>query len=301
MCYIFDMSCGDQIHTVVILHFNKLRLTFRCIESVLSAGYSPKTVYCFDNGSQTEFFHALTKQFPDIHQERIEKNRGYSGGFNAALRWVFSTGKEAALFLTNDTVLYPKAVELCSETAAKTDSGLVAPCVTYLKQPDLIDSSGAYFDINQCNLNHYREYGLQTQMTGQTDYIPGTAIWISSSAFEKLNGVDESYHTYWEDVDMCFRARKEGIKMARCYNARVGHGVGQTCHKKPIYTAYYYHRNRIRFCRKQLSSKEWNRAKIHIRNDLDSLAAKWRTNRDEKRLEYYFKLIHVLAETTSNT
>jgi len=79
--------------------------------------------------------------------------------------------------------------------------------------------------------------------------------------------------------------------MARAYNSEVRHGVGQTCHKKPIYTSYYFHRNRIRYTKRFLSPKQWIRARQIIKMDLDRAAIRWKEKNDKTRLNYYDRLI----------
>ena len=47
----------------------------------------------------------------------------------------------------------------------------------------------------------------------KTNYITGCCLFISKKSFVKLNGFDESFDMYGEDVDLCIRAKKEGIKI----------------------------------------------------------------------------------------
>ena len=48
----------------------------------------------------------------------------------------------------------------------------------------------------------------------ETDYVTGCCLFISKENFLKLNGFDESFNMYGEDVDLCIRAYKLGMK---CY------------------------------------------------------------------------------------
>lgn len=265
-------------------------MTLRCVRSILNAGYSPDRVFCFDNGSTPGNGKAVREAFPRVHHDRISQNRGFSGGFNAALNWVFSTGVRSVLFLTNDTEMLPGAVEACRNSADRTEAELVAPCVMYRNRPGKIDSIGAFFHPERCSLVHYREQDLPDELTGETDYIPGTALWIARDAFERLGGADESFHTYWEDVHLCFRARRLNIGMARAYSSRILHGVGQTCHKKALYTTYYFQRNRIRFCRSTLPEHRWKQARSVIESDLEGLRERFEQRNDVNRLQLLDRL-----------
>lgn len=280
---------GNQ--AITILYYNKIRLTCSCIDSILAAGYPPGCIYCFDNGSQVAAFEEIKQLYAGCHHQRAEENRGFSGGFNRALDWVFQSGHESTLFCTNDTIIKPQALEACEKTAGETGAGLVAPLVTYVSRPDHIDSIGAYFDAGKGMLHHYHDYGLPVLLERGKEYIPGTAIWVSKDAYYRLSGTDESFHMYWEDVEMCFRAHQLGILQARCYESVIQHGGGQTCRKKPLYTTFYFQRNRIRFCRRYLENPALGQVLNHIRGELNGWFSQWEQNNDQRRLEYYKQLM----------
>ncbi|MBN1552918.1 glycosyltransferase family 2 protein [bacterium] len=281
---------------IAVLFFNKLNLTMRCIQSLCDAGYSKERLYVFDNGSTSDMTEILKERFTQINTNRSIANTGFSGGFNHVLRWIFNLGFSSAFFLTNDTMALPGLIEECRTSAVRTGAGIIAPCITVMNQPEKIDSIGAYVDRTTIAPQHYRSYNLGDFLDGPDDYIPGTALWIDRNSFYALNGADETYHTYWEDIDMCFRARKLGIRMARCYSARLLHGIGQTCHKKPLYTTYFFQRNRIRFCRQHLNASEWLHAKRIILEDLAQMKTRFQSKGDRTRLGYLEKLYAAVSE-----
>jgi len=283
-----------QENAIAVLHFNKIRLTVNCLESILAAGYPPHLVYCFDNGSDPDVFQQISTAFPLYNHRRCDENHGFSGGFNRALEWIFSEGFESVLFCTNDTLVEPGALGKCAETAENTGAGMVAPLITFASNYSHIDSSGAFFQPSDGTLHHYHDLSLPTLLDPSKDYIPGTAIWISKHAFRELGGIDESFHMYWEDADLCFRAHQKGIILARCYNASIRHGGGQTCRKKPLYTTFYFQRNRIRFCKRYLKNEEREGVLQSIHSELTSLKNQWEQNNDTQRLGFFTLLMEEL-------
>ncbi len=272
-----------------VLYFNKLRLTKRCIQSVLDAGYEPDDIFCLDNGSRPDQ-PRIEDFYPGIHLFRIEKNRGFSGGFNILLKHVFASGASAAFFLTNDTIVLPGIREACARTARKYTAGMVAPCIKYLAHPQSIHSIGGWFNPDAALPVHYHDTNLDPMLDGPFDYIPGTALWVRQDVFQSLGGTDVSYFTYWEDIDLSFRARKKGIRLVRSYSAEILHGVGQTCHKKPLYTTFYFQRNRIRFCARHLKGQRLQTVLVRIQAELAELFAKWQQTDDARRLPYIHEL-----------
>ena len=280
---------------IAVLHYNKINLTIQCVDSVVGAGVPGDRIFCLDNGSDPDVYRQLSKRYPQVRHHRLETNRGFSGGFNAALTCIFEAGYETAVFLTNDTIFHPGADAALADILGSSGAGMAAPCIRYLSNPDRIDSLGAFFDPVSASLQHYHETDLPDFMEPGKDYIPGTALAITRTAFETLHGADESFHTYWEDVDLCFRAHKAAIRLVRCPGARIDHGVGRTCHKKPFYTTFLFQRNRLMFCRRHLNGSALQQAESVIRADWTRMQAAAREKNDRNRMNYLDQLMGLVG------
>ncbi len=49
------------------------------------------------------------------------------------------------------------------------------------------------------------------------DWVSGSFLVFKSSVFQKLNGFDERYFMYCEDVDICLRLQLSGYQLSRAY------------------------------------------------------------------------------------
>jgi hypothetical protein len=237
----------------------------------------------------------MQEVFPKVNHKRIEENTGYSGGFNRAVGWAFSRGYDYVLFCTNDTIIGKGVLKKLSELAEIYKNDLICPRINYYNKPG-IDSLSGYFDKSNFTLRHYHTADLPDRLDPAKDYIPGTCFWLSKKVFEDLNGMDESYHTYWEDVDFSFRAHKKGYPVYRAFDVEISHKIGKTCHKKPLYTTYYFQRNRIRFCRQYLDLSERKAAKKIIGKELNTYLRKINDKYDAVRMDYYNRLFQELEE-----
>ena len=59
----------------------------------------------------------------------------------------------------------------------------------------------------------------------ETDYVTGCCLFTTMEIINQLNGFDERFNMFGEDVDLCLRANKVGI---RCYywpKAKLWHHV----------------------------------------------------------------------------
>lgn len=280
---------------VVLLWYGKPKLALRAMSTLSDlTEIDPGRVLCYDNGSDPSHGIEIRAAHPRFLHRRAEKNSGYAGGFNGALGWAFEEGFNSALFLTSDTELTQGALEQCLDSADSLRADLIAPQVRFRRPPHPLDAWGGFFDVTTCQLGHYREEPLSDRLFSPLDYIPGTALWLRRSAFETLGGVDESFFMYWEDADFCLRAHEAGLVLGRS-PAVILHGGGETCAKKPLYTTFYYLRNRIRFCRLHLSGGEREAGFRLLQAELENLFERWSAHGDSLRSGYIPLLRQELA------
>ena len=226
-----------QKYAIAILSYNHPEITSRCVESVLKL-QSHENIFLTHNGSQPDFVSQLKNKFPQIQHIENSVNKGYSGGVNSTLTKVLEQ-YERVLFLTND-------IELLS---IHPDPQFEFASIKILKRNTTqIDSVLGEVHPAKGQLSHIKELN-QVKNTDMT-YIPGTAFWISLQTFKTVGPIDESFHTYWEDVDFSFRARKAQIKLEIDDQTICKHKIGKTCHKNRFYTYELYQRNRGLFMKK---------------------------------------------------
>tara|TARA_B100001057_G_C22830936_1_gene943380 strand:- start:275 stop:1036 length:762 start_codon:yes stop_codon:yes gene_type:complete len=68
-----------------------------------------------------------------------------------------------------------------------------------------------------------------------TNWLGGMFLFCDSNIYRKLHGFDENFFLYCEDVDLCLRARKEGIKLFILPNLKAVHQGKRSSHKKTRY------------------------------------------------------------------
>lgn len=278
---------------ILILSYNKPSLAESCLRSARAAGYAESGLYLVDNGSSPPLDPTVWG-FDGVSLIRLSRNRGYSGGMQEGIGRLFGLGHRSVLVLTNDTRIEAGVAEACLSCATRHGAGLVAPAVARLGDPERLESLGGWFDRRSCSLEHLREAAPESLLPDDT-YVPGSAFWVSREAWEATGGFDTGFHTYWEDVDLSFRARAAAIPLARCPGARVLHAGGRTCRKKPRYSTFYFWRNRIKFCRRHLTEEEWSAAQVVLCHELVELEAEWCRVNDRTRLGYLDTLRRELA------
>jgi GT2 family glycosyltransferase len=223
--------------SLVILSYNHPEITSRCVSSALKFLPSEKIILAH-NGSDRNHIENLKNQFPTLTHWEFFPNRGYSGGVNAALNKAFE-GFEWVFLLTNDT-----QIEKWNFDVQSLSPGLYSPMV-WMKNKKSIDYTGGFFDARRAHLVHLKNFEIEMK-TAQYPYIPGTAFLVSRDVFEKLGPLDESLHTYWEDVDFGARASKEKISFGLLKGIEIIHYGRKTTRKDPLYSRYLFRRNRMK-------------------------------------------------------
>lgn len=71
------------------------------------------------------------------------------------------------------------------------------------------------------------------------DWVAGFFMLFRSSMFRELGGFDERYFLYYEDIDVCTRARLAGWKVAWVPAAKVMHDARRRSHRDPKYLLWH--------------------------------------------------------------
>ena len=77
---------------------------------------------------------------------------------------------------------------------------------------------------------------------GQPDWVGGMFMLLSHNVYRQIEGFDERYFLYYEDVDLCGRLRLKGWSVVLCAEVQVTHDAQHSSHKS------------LRFLRWHLSS-----------------------------------------------
>lgn len=71
------------------------------------------------------------------------------------------------------------------------------------------------------------------------DWVGGMFMLFQHQIFEQLNGFDERYFLYYEDVDLCGRLRLAGYRIALCVDSRVVHHAQRSSHRSLKYFRWH--------------------------------------------------------------
>jgi GT2 family glycosyltransferase len=214
---------------IVILTWNQLNQTRRCLCSLARAGYALDRIVLWDNGSEDGTEESITRDFPDVIYHRHPTNLGVASGRNAAALFAIrQLSPTHLLFLDNDMVVTPGFVECLGEPfISEPWMAQTLAKIRFLDAPDRLHSAGGIFiNFSQGTMTTVG-YGEsdQGQYDVSTPCLPsGGATMVSVSAFQELGGFDPTFDLYGtEDIDFAFNARAAGYKAQYIPEAVVYH------------------------------------------------------------------------------
>lgn len=214
---------------VIVVHWNGLELTDRCLRSLLRLTHPGTELLVIDNGSTDGSAAELRARFPAVEVLRLEENRFYAGGANRGLRRAVAQGCDFAIILNNDTEAAPDLVERLVEVAESDPAiGFVGPKIVYLDRPEILWSAGGRIDWWRGMFHHHglrRPDGPPFDRGRDVDYLTGCCILATRRALIDVGYLDPAFHMYSEDADWCVRARALGYRVVYAPRAVLAHQV----------------------------------------------------------------------------
>lgn len=212
---------------VVIVAYGRYELTQSCLRH-LSAQTVDHRLIVVDNGSTDDTRARLAGEWPQVHLECFDDNRGFAEACN---RGVAAGSSDFVVLLNNDVDSRPDFLErLVAPLERDARSGSVA---ALMLQPGerLIDSAGLAADVTLGGFP--RLQGLDVSQADRERPIlagpAGTAAAYRRSAWEQVGGLDEAIFAYMEDFDLTLRLRSAGWDTVLANDA-VGVHLGSATH-----------------------------------------------------------------------
>ena len=211
-----------------------------------------------DNASTDGSEAALREKHPEVGFVQTGANLGYGG---AANRGAQSIDREFLLVCNPDTLFDAKAPARLVEALLErpqagsagprvdTPSGEVYPSARTF--PSVTDSIGhGFLGLLWRNNPWSRRYLMSDRSLDrvqQVDWISGSCMMLRRSCFVQIEGFDDSFFMYAEDVDLCRRLKDAGWPTLYVPTARVVHVQGVSSARHPYRMIVAHHRSLFRF------------------------------------------------------
>ena len=207
---------NDSINiSIIIVNYNladNIRILLKSIQNYTSGiNYE---VIVVDNNSPDRTIEELADEFSDFQFNFLNTNFGFGHANNVG----FSKSKGEYLLLLNpDTYLIDNLLfNLYKIAKDNLEFGIIGPRLLY-PNGDFQVSTGNFPNILSeignlsglitpvIKIVNFFKFCLFKKNIYYVDFIYGSCMMIKSELFNKLNGFDEDYFLFTEEVDLCYR------------------------------------------------------------------------------------------------
>ena len=204
--------------TVVVLNWNGFEDTRRCVESLRRLDYPSLSIIVVDNGSTDDSAARIEAELPEVELIRSERNLGFAGGVNLGIRRALEGDAAYVWLLNNDATAEPGTLSALVDEAERDEHvGIVGGV--------LRDPSGRV-EWGGGRINRWTGVSRPARPGRRLDYVSGACMLVRRAVFDEVGLFDEAFFFYFEDADLCARARQAGWRLAVAPEARVEHEVG---------------------------------------------------------------------------
>ena len=263
--------------SIIILCWNDRRVIADCLRSIFENTHSTEfEVIVSDNGSTDGSIEFIRDSFPKVSVIENGRNLRFAKANNVGIR--ASIG-EYVLILNPDTIIHDGTLDKMIAFADRHPEGGAFACKV-LNSDGSYQVSGRPFTTLRTQLItalYLRPIGylserFQSDMyidwKGETErtvgYLSGCFILVRGDLLRRIDGFDEQFFYYYEDVDLCRRIWEAGYPIIYTPTATITHLGGESTKKRfPAltfaldgqvtlyrYCYKYYGRTGVRRCRR---------------------------------------------------
>ena len=268
-----------SVAKIVILNWNGVGHLRRFLPSVVAAAPSGVEVVVADNGSTDGSVAVLGSEFPTVRIVRLDRNYGFAGGYNRALRQVEA---DYYILLNSDVETPAGWLDPLLDTLERNpDVAVVSPKLISSEDRRLFEYAGAaggYIDWLGYPFCRGRILRTVEEDRGQYDdardlfWVSGAAFCCRADVFRALGGFDDDFFAHMEEIDLCWRMQLAGYRVRVVPESRVYHLGGGTLQTDSPSKVFYNHRNNLAMLYKCSSSGQRLLVSV-LRPALDVLAA----------------------------
>jgi GT2 family glycosyltransferase len=203
--------------SIIIVNYRAWKHLRVCLDSL--AGFKGSLfkaeVIVVDNNSADGVIDEFKSEYPDFIFIRNKINGGFANGCNLGST---SAKGEYFLFLNPDTVALEKEIEKLLERAKKHPANFISSCRQVNKNGKenkafgIFPGFGTLTGIGRAiykvlNKKKIAERSEEKNSIITPDWVSGSVMLINRRTFQKIGGFDEDFWMYFEDMDLCQRAR----------------------------------------------------------------------------------------------
>ena len=220
-----DKSYISPMYRVCVLNWNGGNDLKECVDSIIINTYKNYKITIIDNNSSDDSLSLLQE---DIEVISLKENYGFSRGYNIGLQQCIDNNDEYIILLNFDTLVESTFIQDIENNIKESKSKCIYGVkILYNNKKDIIWYAGGEVQLKKGIISHIgiRNFEDRYIENHETEYVTGCCMIMHKDIFSRLDGFDERFFMYNEDIDFCLRAKEKSIKCKFLANPRVFHKV----------------------------------------------------------------------------
>jgi GT2 family glycosyltransferase len=233
--------------SVIIVNWNSLAFLRECLASLYRHIQEISfEVIVVDNASPEGRVDDLLQEYPNLSIIKSPVNLGFAGANNLGFK---SSSGDYVLFLNPDTEITDGAVQIMLEKAKSLpDSGIIGckllntdlsvqtSCIQTFPtiSNQLLDNEYLQLRWPNCSLWNIGPLFDKTLQPAEVEVISGACMLVRRDNFAKVGMFSEEYFMYAEDLDLCYKMTRRGLKNYYVGEAEVVHHGGTSSSQTKI-------------------------------------------------------------------
>lgn len=218
---------------------SKIGVLDQFLTSVKKQKLPASEVLIIDNGSNPQKLNKISRQYKYVKIIALPSNLGFAKAINIGA----SQARGNYLFITNsDVILDSDCLKILYEYAVNNILiGILGPNSYLDKKYHRLDSGTMIYSLTSGLFSTQKHTASRNSF-----WISGSGLFIAKELFKRVNGFDENFFFYYEDIDLAMRVRALGFSVKCIPDAKMIHFRGTTAHQKQNHFFRYYHLHKSR-------------------------------------------------------
>lgn len=222
--------------SIIIVNYKSWRHLKNCLEAlrIIQPTAFSFEVIVVDNCSNDGKLDAFSLDFPNVNFKLNTGNNGFANGCNFGAKHAQG---EYLFFLNPDTIANEHAIHGLLDFAKLNQTVGIVSCHqknnngSYEKTERLFPSLFTLFGLTRAIYKKGNQRRIQKQYDKNEsviypDWVSGSVVFISRKWFDQIQGWNEDYWMYFEDVDICKRVQNANGKIALLQDVEIIHNHG---------------------------------------------------------------------------
>lgn len=248
--------------SIIIVNYNSSEYLVKCLDSIArleKTHFVLDKIVVVDNASDQRNRYML-KERKEIHLIKNNKNEGFAKACNQGAD---ETDSDYLLFLNPDTILFEETLDQSVECYEKQKNKRIGVLgVQILNENNEITKTCSRFPKNfyffaKCMginriVHSWNQFMLEWdhRESQKVDEVIGAYFFVSRDIFQLLNGFDERFFVYYEEVDFCYRLKQKGYYSYYYADTAIVHSEGGASKNVKSLRLFYELRSRILYMQK---------------------------------------------------